>query len=209
MRNRASLWAAERVSVLRVLSWTLFILFASVAIGTVLVHPGLLRLTVLVALLPAVAAIGIQAPSRLVYGLAMWLVALGLIRRLFDTAAPVSNGGLGDPLLLFGPAIMIILFISAVQQGAFRARTPLANAVLVLTVLTTVEAVNPLQGGVLVGIGGWLFLLVPILAFWVGRSLVDDRLLQRLLTLIVTVGVGAVIYGSSSTVAYPVGIKLG
>jgi hypothetical protein len=114
---------------------------------------------------------------------------------LFDTTAPLTHGGLGDPLLLVGPAIMTVLTVIAFQRGAFRARTRLANAVLVLTLLVVVEAVNPMQGGPLVGIGGWLFLLVPILAFWVGRSLVDDQLLQRLFIVIAGLAVGAVIYG--------------
>jgi hypothetical protein len=144
---------------------------------------------------PVIVAVGLRALSGLIYGLALWLVALGLVRRLFDTTGVVSHGGLGDPLLLVEPLIMLILTAIAYQRGAFRARTRLANAVLVLTILAGAEVLNPLQGTPLVGIGGWLFLLVPFLAFWVGRSLVDNRLLRRLFILIAVLGVGAVLYG--------------
>jgi hypothetical protein len=160
-----------------------------------LIHPGLLRLALLVALVPVVVAVGLRSPSGLIYGLAIWLVVLGLARRLFDTTGATGHGGLGDPLLLVEPVVMLILTAIAYQRGAFRARTRLANALLVLTILAGVEALNPLQGSPLVGIGGWLFLLVPILAFWVGRCLVDERLLQRLFILIAVLGVGAVLYG--------------
>jgi hypothetical protein len=168
---------------------------AAITIAAALIHPGLIRPALLVALLPVVLAIGLRAPSALIYGLAVWLVALGLVRRLFDTTGPVSHSGLGDALLLVEPVVIVILTVIAAQRGAFWFRTRLANAVLVLTVLAAVEALNPLQGSLLVGIGGWLFVLVPILALWIGRAMVDDRLLRRFFVFIAVLSVGAVIYG--------------
>ncbi len=193
--TRTSPASSDRSSLLSGFGWALFVVFASGTLAAVLLHPGLLRPTVFVALVPAVVALGVRAPSTLLYGLAIWLVALGLVRRLFDTTAPVSHAGLGDPLLLVEPVIVIILTAIAIQRGALRRRTRLANAVLVLSILAVVEVVNPLQGSPLVGVGGWLFLLVPILAFWVGRSLVDDLVLRRLFILIALLAVGAVMYG--------------
>ena len=57
------------------------------------------------------------------------------------------------------------------------------------------EALNPLQGGLLVGFGGLLFLFVPMLAFWVGRSLADDATLRHLLGLLASLSVITGIYG--------------
>lgn len=159
------------------------------------VHPSLIRPVLLLALIPLVVGVGLLAPSTLIYQLAVWLVALGLVRRLVDTTAPSSLGGLGDPLLLVEPAVMIVLVVVASQKGAFRQRTRLANAVLVLTVLAAVEIVNPLQGSPLVGVGGALFILVPILAFWVGRALVDEQILRRLFQLVAVLALAAVAYG--------------
>jgi hypothetical protein len=164
--------------------------------GVALLNPDLVRPVVFLALLPLVIGVGLLAPSGLLYGLVAWLVALGLLRRLFDTAAgATSHAGLGDPLLLVEPVIMLVLVAVAFRRGALGDRTRLANAVLVLCVLDVVEAVNPLQGGPLVGLAGLLFLLVPMLAFWVGRSLVDERILRRLFVLIAALAVIAVIYG--------------
>ena len=168
------------------------------AAGASVSRPGLLRPVLLLAVLPVAAAIGLLAPSRLVYGLAIWLPALGLVRRLIDTTAPSASGrlgGLGDPLLLVEPMVMVLLTAVALRTGAFRQRTRLANAVLVLTILCLVEVVNPLQGSPLVGLGGLPFLLIPLLAFWVGRALVDDILLRRVLVLVAALGVPAAIYG--------------
>lgn len=163
--------------------------------GLAFAHPSLIRSVMLMALLPAVVGVGLLAPSKLLYGMAVWLVVLGLIRRLMDTTAPAGLGGLGDPLLLVEPAVMILLVAVAGRRGAFRGRTRLANAVLVLTVLAVVEAVNPLQGSPLVGVAGMLFVLVPILAFWVGRAMVDDEVLRKLLSLIAVLAIPAVAYG--------------
>ncbi len=182
-------------ALLRGSSLVFFMLVLPLTIAVALIHPTLLRPALFLALLPALVAVALRAPSGLVYGLAVWVVVLGLVRRLLDTTGPVSHGGLGDPLLLVEPVILLILTVVAHQRGAFHGRTRLANAVLVLTVLVVVEAANPAQGSPLVGIGGWLFLLVPMLAFWVGRALVDDQLLRRLFLLIATLAVGAVVYG--------------
>ncbi len=181
-----------------VLKWVgaIAVVILALALGAAVVHPDLVRPAVFLALVPLVIGVGVLAPSRLLYGLVVWLVALGLVRRLFDTTAgATSHAGLGDPLLLVEPVVMLVLVAVASQRGAFRDRTRLANAVLVLNVLAVVEVLNPLQGSPLVGVGGLLFLLVPMLAFWVGRSLVDDRMLRRLFVMIAALGVLAVIYG--------------
>ena len=48
-----------------------------------------------------------------------------------------------------------------------------------MNLITLIEAFNPLQGSVRAGVAGLLFVLVPTLAFWIGRGLVDDGAPQR------------------------------
>ena len=152
-----------------------------------------LRGALLVSGLPLVVAVVGRSTRATLIGLVLWLVALGLIRRLVSsgTGATVSH----DPLLLVGPAALGALFIVSVTRGAFRQRTPLAFCVFLLSLLALVEAFNPLQGGLTVGLGGLLFILVPMLAFWVGRSLVDDDLLRRVFRLVAVLSVLSAIYG--------------
>lgn len=170
-------------------------LVAALGLGAAVVHPELIRIVLLVALLPAIIGLGLWSPNGLLYGMVVWLVALGLLRRLIDTTATPTAGGFGDPLLLVEPMIMVVLTSIAARKGAFRNRTRLAKAVFLLNILAVLEVVNPLQGSLLVGAAGLLFLLVPTLAFWIGRALIDDRILRRLFVLLGCLAVPSVLYG--------------
>ena len=152
-----------------------------------------LRGALLVSALPLVVAIVGRSTRGTLIGLAVWLVALGLVRRLVSsgTGASVSH----DPLLLVGPAALGALFIVSASRGAFRRKTPLASSVLLLSLLALVEAFNPLQGGFLIGLGGLLLVMFPMLAFWVGRVLVDRDLLRLLLRLLSVLAALDAFYG--------------
>jgi hypothetical protein len=67
--------------------------------------------------------------------------------------------------------------------------------VALISLLSLVEAANPLQGGLRVGLGGILYVIVPMLAFWVGRALVDEVMLRRILWLVAMFAVLEAIYG--------------
>jgi hypothetical protein len=65
--------------------------------------------------------------------------------------------------------------------------------------MTILGAFNPLQGGLLSGLAGLLFVLVPMLAFWIGRALCDDATLAAVLKLVATLAIGAAAYGLLQT----------
>ena len=167
----------------------------AVAVGVLIGVGGSLGLrgALLVSALPLVVAVVGRSTRGTLIGLAIWLVALGLVRRLVSsgTGASVSH----DPLLLVGPAALGALFIVSVTRGAFRQRTPLASSVLLLSLLALVEAFNPLQGGFLIGLGGLLLVMFPMLAFWVGRVLVDRTLLYTLFRLVSVLAALDALYG--------------
>jgi hypothetical protein len=167
----------------------------SVVVGTLIGVGGNLgvRGALFVSALPLVVAIVGRSTRGTLIGLAVWLVALGLVRRLVSsgTGASVSH----DPLLLVGPAALGALFIVSASRGAFRHRTPLATSVLLLSLLALIEAFNPLQGGFLIGLGGLLLVAFPMLAFWVGRVLLDRTLLRHLLRLLSILALLEAIYG--------------
>jgi hypothetical protein len=169
-----------------------FGLLTAVAFGALLAVSSSLNIVLALSVLPLVFAIVWTSPRTTILGLAVWLVALGLIRRMVGIG---TSSGLGDPLLLVGPAILMLLFVVAAGRGAVRSRTPLANAVGLFSLLVLFEALNPRQGGLTIGFEGLLFLLVPMLAFWVGRALVDDRTLQRLLRLVAVLATLSAFYG--------------
>jgi hypothetical protein len=93
----------------------------------------------------------------------------------------------------------VVLVAAAARHGAFRNRSRLASAVLALNVLTVAGVVNPLQGGLATGLAGLLFVLVPTLAFWIGRGLFDDHALGTVLKLIAVLSIPSALYGLSQT----------
>lgn len=174
---------------------------AAAALGRFVADPLSLRLAIVAALTALAVGAAATSPRALLFGLVAWLAALALFRRLVDTiAADTSN----DVLLLVGPLVLVLLVATAAENGGFARRGLLANAVLVLSALTLAGAANPLQGSLSAGLAGLLFVLVPLLAFWVGRGLCDDRTLRRILLFVAALGVPASLYGLAQTyVAFP------
>jgi hypothetical protein len=170
--------------------------FLAIVVGVLVTDPNYVRIALVIALLPLVVAIATLSPGSLIIGLAGWLAVLGTVRRLFP-----SQGGkvLADPLLFVGPFVLLILILTAVGKKPHRDRSKLAKAVFYLCLLAAVEALNPLQGGITVGLGGFVLVLIPMLAFWVGRSLLDGRTMTRLLRVLAGLAVAAACYGLIQT----------
>ena len=159
--------------------------------------PKFIQVALLIAIVPFAVAVAVLSPGSLIIGLAGWLVVLGMVRRLFPSQG--SGKLVADPLLFVGPIVLLILFVTAVGKSPRRDRSSLAQAALLLCLLVAVEVLNPLQGGITVGLGGLLLVLVPMLAFWVGRALLDRRTMKRLLQLLAGLAIAAAGYGLVQT----------
>lgn len=139
---------------------------------------------------------GLRTPRALFISGVIWLAALGLTRRLATGIVPTSQSG--DSLLLVGPAI--ILMLAAVSPRIRRVTwTPLTRGVLILTLALLASVANPAQGGLMVGLAGVLLVVVPIFGFWIGRSIVDDQVLSRLLHVLAVLSLLAASYGLFQT----------
>lgn len=169
------------------------LILATLLGGWLVAEQRALRLGLAAAVGLLLLGLGALTPRQLLPWLIVWLAALGMIRRI--ASAELSPLEDADPLLLVGPAALGLLFVTSVQAGAFQQRSRLANAVLVLGVLIFLGALNPLQGSLVAGFAGLLFVLVPTLAFWVGRSLVDENLLETILKLFGGLAIAAAAYG--------------
>jgi hypothetical protein len=161
-------------------------------VGTAVQDPSRLRLAVAAVAVVLLVGLATHSPVASLLTLMVWLVALGMTRRLVSEVAPITST---DPALLVSPAVLGLLAAVAARRGALRNRTALSNGVLALSLLMLLGAVNPLQGSLFGGFGGLLFVLVPMIAFWIGRGFCDDRTLALLLKLVAVLGVGAAIYG--------------
>jgi hypothetical protein len=111
-------------------------------------------------------------------GVLVYLVFLGDLRRLLIPWAGWSDM---DPLLIVGPVFAIALCAYAFASQAAQADTPMARWVLALMGVMALQVFNPRQGGLLVGVAGALFYIVPLLWFWIGRSYATPAFMRTLL----------------------------
>jgi len=147
-----------------------------------LVVQGEVRLAVtvtVVAFLVGTAMINIRLS---ILAVVVYLVLLGDIRRML---VPIAGWTGTDPLLLIGPVFVIILFAFALASKQLKFDTPLGKWGLALMAIMMLQILNPRQGGFAVGIAGVLFVMVPMLWFWVGRTFATKGLLETLLFKIV------------------------
>jgi len=172
-------------------AWLLVIL-AAVA-GLVIAMASGTHLALAGIMIPLIVAAAWASPRALLLLLVVWMTELGLLRRLIPGGS--NSAFSGDPVLIIGPMVIAFLFFWSVSRGALDNRTRLANVVLAFNVVALVEVINPGQGSILAGLGGLLFLLMPVLSFWVGRILVDDDLLTRIIWAVAVLGVLAGLYG--------------
>jgi hypothetical protein len=167
------------------------IMLASVATGDLVTNNQFVRFAFAACLGALVVGFGIRAPRPALYGTIIWLAALGLVRRLLSHAT--AGPGSIDPLLLTEPVALAMLLFSAAEHTAFRLRTKLSDAILVLVAFIVLGAINPLQGSLFAGFSALIF-FTPISAFWIGRTL-SDATFKRALFIYAICAIPAALYG--------------
>lgn len=129
---------------------------------------------VFLSVLVGLACISVHAALLATFG---YLTVLGDLRRWI---LPFAEWSGADPLLVVGPAVAIVLWGVAMTSERTGLDTPLSRWMVLLMGIMALQIFNPLQGGLLVGAAGAMFLLVPLLWYWVGKSFGSEALLRRL-----------------------------
>ena len=156
-------------------------------------HPELLRLLCAIAIGVPLLALALSRPVLCVRATFVFLVVLALVRRLLIADAGWSQF---DPMLLVGPLVVVGLLVRLfLMDGRPLATDRLSVLVLVVLGMAAIETLNPGGGGPLAGFGGFLFVGIPLLWFFIGRELTSPQLTRRLLVLLVGLGVAASLYG--------------
>ncbi len=152
------------------------------------------RALLAVGLAVALVSFSLQFPRPGATVTLMWLAMVGGIRRLVSMfqADPGS-----DPLLLVGPAGVVALTYVALRTAPIPRwlRDMLATLVAAFSVLTIVGVFNPGNPGFLAALQGLLFWLMPLLWFWVARSVIGPEGWTPLLRWIAQVCTMASFYG--------------
>ncbi|MFN2578091.1 MAG: O-antigen ligase family protein [Pyrinomonadaceae bacterium] len=110
-----------------------------------------------------------------------------------------------DPIHVLTPIVTLLAFLLLLRSRRLEmfVATPLAGAVSILAVLYVLEIFNPLQGGLLIGLAGALFMLVPLVWFYFGQS-IDEKFINRALRLVIVLGIVTSAYGIYQlTYGYP------
>lgn len=104
-------------------------------------------------------------PSVTVVAIMAWLPILGLVRRML---IPVAGWSTNDPLLLIGPLIVLLY---CAQHNVYRRPWNLLTSLMVIVLgICIVEALSPLGAGIRANMVGSLFITMPLLWYFVGRT---------------------------------------
>lgn len=174
-------------------NWSTAIISAAVILFLLwFLTSGVSQLTVAVLLIAAGAALVLLRPDVAVIATLIYLLFLGDIRRLVSRQAGLAAQ---DPLLVVGPVVIGMLFGRLLFERQIKLDSPVAKLVAFLLAFMALEIVNPLQGGIAVGVAGALYYIVPLLWFWVGRSLPSERIARTLIYVVfpIVVGLAAVL----------------
>lgn len=145
---------------------------------------GVSQLAVAIILIIAGAALALLRPGTAVIATLVYLLFLGDIRRIVSERAGLAAQ---DPLLVVGPVVVGLLFLRLLFERRIRPDTPLAKMVMGLTVFMALEIANPIQGGFTVGVAGALFYMVPLIWFWVGRSMPSEQVARDLTQIVIPI----------------------
>ncbi len=101
-----------------------------------------------------------------------------------------------DPIHILTPIVTLFALVQVLRSRrlAIFFATPVAKAVSILGLIYIVEIINPLQGGLFVGLAGALFMLVPLAWFYFGHN-VNEKFIRTVLRLMVILGVLTSFYG--------------
>lgn len=131
----------------------------------------------------------------------IFLPFMAFIRRVLYSVSPYTKL---DPILLIGPAIAGFIFIEIFmfrrdQFSETIRDSLLSKCVIALFVLFGLQIFNPLQGSVLVGLGGTMYYIIPLMWFYLGRIFIDEKAGIKLLKAVVVIGFIVTIYGIYQT----------
>lgn len=161
------------------------------------VEPGEYRLALAALVGANLFVISLRWPRTAALAVLAGLPFLALARRLLISDAGWSSA---DPLLLVAPLIAIALaYRLFAVEGRRLAPDRLSKLVLALALITLLQTLNPFGAGLGVNVVGLLFAFAPLVWFFVGREIADERMVTRLGAWIIISGAAIAIYGLRQT----------
>lgn len=122
----------------------------------------------------------------------------GFLRRLQYLIVPYSDT---EPIHLLTPVVTLVAFMIIFKRFSLHMffGGALAKAVTLLGAICFLQIFNPLQGGVVIGLSGALFYLVPMAWFYLARA-VDEEFFPKTLKLVAVMGAVCSLWGLNQIV---------
>jgi hypothetical protein len=185
-------WSGARMYATATLS-SIVLAFLVVAGGS---GPFLRLLTALVIAL-VLTSLALTRPAAGVVSTFVYLVFMELLRRVM---IPASSWLSTDPLLLVGPAVSVILLVKVFALERRQLAPDLISVLIsILLLVTFLEVGNPTGYGIGSNLAGLLYMATPLFWFYVGRELLNDELSDRLLAILIVLGLVVGAYGLYQT----------
>jgi len=127
----------------------------------------------------------------------IFLPFMAFLRRALYFVSPYEKY---DPIHLVVPALVLLMFVEVLLfnkerlLGALR-RNNLAKYVIALLGVFCLQIFNPLQESLLVGLGGALYYVIPMVWFFLALSFADGQFVRKLTDTIVVIGLVTSAYG--------------
>lgn len=136
-----------------------------------------------------------RAPRAVVLGTLLFLPFAGILRRATNSYTTSL-----DPLAVIGPILAGGCLFVLAQSRPRRHSTALTGAVSAMAGLGLLEIVNPLQGGLGVGVVGAGLFVGPMVWFFVGQRIGDEATLQMVTRALLVIVALAAVYGVKQTI---------
>ncbi len=178
-------------------SFYLILLLLCLVTGYLLIDPTSFRLVIIALVGFLLFALTVSNARRGIIAILIFLPFMAFLRRAIYFVSPYAKFDpihLLVPLLTFFMFVGMLVFARETLSQAFRSNS-LAKYVGVLLGLFVLQIFNPLQGGLLVGLGGAFYYVFPMVWFFFALCYANNQLIHRLMITIVIIGVVAGAYG--------------
>ena len=132
-------------------------------------------------------------------GVVLTLLYLGIMGGLRRSLIPVFGWVPQDPLVLVQAAVVTGCFLFLFISRSLYADTLLSRCIAFLMGIMALEVLNPLQGGIAVGIAGALFMMVPLFWYYLGRRLGTPLIVLQLIRAALILSIFGALYGLYQT----------
>jgi len=158
--------------------------------------PDKIRLLLFFVFFLMAVSLSLRNTRLVLYSLLLYLPFMGFFRRLLIPHAGWSGF---DPLVVLVPSVVLLLgsywiYKIYVRREEIEADTTLFKLVRYLLLIEFLQVFNPIQGSLMVGLGGMIFYIVPLAWMLMGRLYVDAKWMRRILGTIVVMGIFSLLY---------------